>query len=163
MMIIVAATSMDQKEVKNALDLAQSLEPLFGNAARFCMGIGLFAAGITSAITAPLAAAYVTKSCFGWPGGMKDWRFRLIWMIVLLVGVVSLSFSITPIEIIQFAQVANGLLLPIIAILLLWIVNKVSVLGKYRNTIWHNVLAILMIGLAVVLGVKSIFKVFGLF
>jgi Mn2+/Fe2+ NRAMP family transporter len=126
------------------------------------MGIGLFAAGITSAITAPLAAAYVANSCFGWNAGLKDIRFRLVWIIILLVGVFSLSLGITPIEIIKFAQVANGLLLPVIAVLLLWIVNKASVLGKYRNTIWHNVLALLIIGLAVILGAKSIFKVFGL-
>ncbi|MEX0289325.1 MAG: Nramp family divalent metal transporter [Flavobacteriaceae bacterium] len=162
MAIIIAATSIGGGTVTNVLDLAKGLEPLFGNTARYFMGIGLFAAGVTSAITAPLAAAYVANSCFGWQAGLQDLKFRLVWMIILVVGVCSLSFSITPIEIIKFAQVANGILLPIIAIFLLWIVNKASVLGKFRNTIWHNILAIVIILLVIVLGAKSILAVFGL-
>jgi manganese transport protein len=139
------------------------LEPLYGNSAKYFMGIGLFAAGVTSAITAPLAAAYVASSCFGWNSGLKDLKFRIVWMIILGLGIFFLSFGIKPIEIIKFAQVANGILLPVIAIFLLWIVNKSSVMGKYRNTKTQNILGLVIIVLAVVLGVKSIFEVLGLF
>jgi Mn2+/Fe2+ NRAMP family transporter len=126
------------------------------------MGIGLFAAGITSAITAPLAAAYVASSCFGWNAKTTDLRFRIVWMVVLFIGVITLSFGMRPIAIIQFAQVANGLLLPIIGIILLWIVNKGSVLGNFKNSIWLNISAFIIIILVIVLGTKSILNVFGI-
>lgn len=160
--IIISAAAINSTEVKGALDLAKGLEPLYGKSAKYLMGIGLFAAGITSAITAPLAAAYVANSCFGWNTKITDFRFRIVWMIVLFIGVISLSFGIRPIVIIQFAQVANGLLLPIIAIILIWIVNKRSVLGDFKNSIWQNVPAIIIIILVIVLGAKSIFSVFGI-
>jgi manganese transport protein len=163
MAIVIAATAIPGKEVTNVMDLAKGLEPLYGNSAKYFMGIGLFAAGVTSAITAPLAAAYVASSCFGWNAGMKDLKFRIVWMIILGLGIFFLSFGIKPIEIIKFAQVANGILLPVIAIFLLWIVNKSSVMGKYRNTKTQNILGLVIIVLAVVLGVKSIFEVLGLF
>ena len=163
MTIIISATAIGGDSISNVLDLARGLEPLFGDTACYFMGIGLFAAGVTSAITAPLAAAYVANSCFGWNAGLKDVKFRLVWMVILVIGVGALSFDITPIEIIKFAQVANGILLPVIAILLLWIVNKVSVLGKFRNTIWHNLLTLVIIILVIALGAKSIFTVFELF
>ena len=163
MAIVIAATAIPGKEVTNVMDLAKGLEPLYGNSAKYFMGIGLFAAGVTSAITAPLAAAYVASSCFGWNSGMKDLKFRIVWMIILGLGIFFLSFGIKPIEIIKFAQVANGILLPVIAIFLLWIVNKSSVMGKYRNTKTQNILGLVIIVLAVVLGVKSIFEVLGLF
>lgn len=163
MAIVIAATAIPGKEVTNVMDLAKGLEPLYGNSAKYFMGIGLFAAGVTSAITAPLAAAYVASSCFGWNAGMKDLKFRIVWMIILGLGIFFLSFGIKPIEIIKFAQVANGILLPVIAIFLLWIVNKSSVMGKYRNTKMQNILGLVIILLAVVLGVKSIFEVLGLF
>ncbi|WP_350288387.1 Nramp family divalent metal transporter [uncultured Croceitalea sp.] len=163
MAIIIAATAIPIKEVSGALDLAKGLEPLFGDTAKYFMGIGLFAAGITSSITAPLAAAYVANSCFGWSVGLKDWKFRLVWISILFLGVLSLSFEIKPIEIIKFAQVANGMLLPVIAILLLWIVNKKNVMGKYKNTLFQNIIGFLIIGLSILLGAKSIFKVFGIF
>ncbi|MCW5515400.1 Nramp family divalent metal transporter [Muriicola sp. Z0-33] len=162
MAIIIAATAINSEEVTDVFGLAQGLEPLFGKAARYFMGVGLFAAGVTSAITAPLAAAYVAASCFGWKAGLKDVKFRLVWMLILITGVLSLSFNITPLEIIQFAQVANGVLLPLIAIFLLWIVNKSTVMGKFKNTIWHNIMSLLIIGLVLVLGIKSIITVFGL-
>ncbi len=159
MTVIVAATSIPVDEVTSALELAKSLEPLYGNAAKYCMGIGLLAAGVTSAITAPLAAAYVVNNCFGWNAGLKDMKFRALWMIILLAGVSSLSLDFKPLEIIQFAQVANGLLLPVIAILLLWLVNRRGLLGKYSNSIWQNTLTVVIILLVVILGIKSIFGV----
>jgi Mn2+/Fe2+ NRAMP family transporter len=79
-----------------------------------------------------------------------------------LTGVFSLSFGIRPIVIIQFAQVANGLLLPIIGIILIWIVNKSSILGKFKNTYWQNMAAIIILVIIMVLGAKSIFSVFGI-
>ncbi len=163
MSIIVAAAAIPAQQVASVLDLARGLEPLYGNAARYFMGIGLFAAGITSAITAPLAAAYVANSCFGWKTGMKDIRFRSVWIIILLAGVLSQFFGLTPIALIQFAQVANGLLLPVIAIFLLWVVNRHVVMGRHRNTSWQNLLALVIILLVIILGVKSIVKVAGLF
>ncbi|MFS4469097.1 Nramp family divalent metal transporter [Maribacter sp. 2210JD10-5] len=161
--IIIAAAAITNVEVKNVMDLAKGLEPLYGSAAKYFMGIGLFAAGVTSAITAPLAAAYVANSCFGWKVDYKNIKFRSVWILILALGVFFLSFDIKPIEIIKFAQVANGILLPVIAIFLLWVVNKASVLGNYKNTMLQNILGVAIIGLAILLGVRSIFKVFGLF
>lgn len=160
MAIIVVATNIPGKEVSSALDIAKGLEPLYGNMAKYFMGIGLFAAGITSAITAPLAAAYVANSCFGWKATMKDIRFKLVWIIILVIGVFSLSFDVKPVEIIKFAQFANGILLPVTAVFLLWIVNKKSVMGTYKNSVFQNVLATAIIILVIGLGIKSILKVF---
>ena len=66
MCIIISAAAIKTFEVNNASDLAKGLEPLFGNYASIFLSLGLFAAGITSAITAPLAAAYVASGCLGW-------------------------------------------------------------------------------------------------
>lgn len=161
MAIIITASANQELEVLNGLDLAKGLEPLYGQTARYFMGIGLFAAGITSAITAPLAAAYVAASCFNWKDGLKATKFRLVWAFILLVGVLSQSFQIRPIEIIKFAQVANGLLLPVICIFLLWVVNKTSLMGAYKNKRWQNAAGILLLLLIIVLGAKSIWSVIG--
>ncbi|MEH6770983.1 Nramp family divalent metal transporter [Maribacter arcticus] len=161
--IIISAAAIKSTEVNNVLDMAKALEPLYGSAALYFMGIGLLAAGITSAITAPLAAAYVANSCFGWKAEFKDVKFRAIWILILVLGVVFLSFGIKPIEIIKFAQITNGLLLPIIAIFLLWVVNRVGVMGKYKNTLLQNCIGLAIILLSILLGAKSILTVLGLF
>lgn len=161
--IVIAATAIDIKEVTGAQDLAKGLEPLFGSYATVFMGIGLFTAGITSSITAPLAAAYVANSCFGWNANLKDIRFRLVWILVLSSGMLLLYLKIKPIEIIKFAQIANGILLPLIAIILVWSLNKSDRLGKHANTRIQNILGFLIILITLALGIKTIGKVFGLF
>ncbi len=160
MAVIITAAAMPNNDIENVSDLAKGLEPLYGNMAKYFMGIGLFAAGITSAITAPLAAAYVAKSCFGWNAGFKDYRFRSVWIVILFLGVIFMSSGIQPIKIIQFAQVANGILLPFIAIFLLWAVNRKTIMGKFVNTKVQNAIGLLIVILAMVLGIKSIVKVF---
>jgi NRAMP (natural resistance-associated macrophage protein)-like metal ion transporter len=160
MCIIVSAAAIKSVEVNNASDLAKGLEPLFGSYASIFLSVGLFAAGITSAITAPLAAAYVATGCLCWNSNMKSKTFRLVWMCILGLGVLFSSVGFKSIEIIKFAQVANGLLLPFIAGFLLWIMNKSSVLGAYKNTLLQNILGFVILGIALFLGAKSILKVF---
>jgi manganese transport protein len=159
MAIIISAAAIQTTDIVNAADLAKGLAPLFGDFATYFMALGLFAAGITSAITAPLAAAYVAKGCLGWSGGLKSKKFRSVWFAILFLGVLFSSIGIKPIEIIKFAQIANGMLLPIIAGILLWIVNKKSVLGNFVNTKTQNILGILILVIAIFLGVKGILKV----
>lgn len=160
MAIIISAAAIPNSAVNNAADLAKSLTPIYGNFASYFLSIGLFAAGITSAITAPLAAAYVAKGIFNFKGSLKSNMFRSIWMLILLLGIIFSSIGIKPIEIIKFAQVANALLLPIIVAILLWIVNKKSVLQKFVNTKIQNILGVLVFVISVFLGVKGILKVF---
>lgn len=162
MCIIISASSILGQEISNASDLAKGLEPLFGVNAKYFLSVGLFAAGITSAITAPLAAAFVASGCLGWHSNLESARFRSVWMFILVLGVVFSSMDFKSIEIIKFAQVANGLLLPLIAIILLWVMNKSTVLGHYKNSRFQNVLGIVIILIAIVLGVKLILSVFNL-
>lgn len=162
MAIVVCAAALEGQGIASATDLAKSLEPLFGSYATYFVGLGLAAAGLTSAITAPLAAAYVVQGCLGWEKNLKSNSFRWVWAIVLGLGVLVSSFGLKPIAIIQFAQVANGILLPVIAGYLIWIANKKAILGNYVNSKWQNGLSVIIWLLAFGLGVRSILKVVGI-
>ncbi len=159
MAIIIAGAAIQQTDVANAADLAKGLEPVFGSSAKYILSIGLFSAGITSAITAPLAVAYVVKGCMGWEGGLKSKSFRAVWMFILFLGVLFSSLGIKFIVIIQFAQIANGLLLPIIAIFLLWVVNQKRIMGNFTNSIGHNILGLFIVSITCFLGVRGVLKV----
>lgn len=159
MAIIIAGAAIQQTEVNNAADLAKGLEPVFGSMAKYVLSLGLFAAGITSAITAPLAAAYVVKGCMGWQDGLKSKSFRSVWMFILFLGVLFSSLGIKSIVIIRFAQVANGLLLPIIAIFLLWVMNQKNILGNFTNSMKQNILGFLIVFITCFLGFRGVWKV----
>ena len=156
MAIIITAASVSNDNVESVIDLAKGLEPLYGKFAIYFLGIGLFASGITSSITAPLAAAYVAKSCFGWKGSLKSLKFRLVWFSILLIGVVVSLLKLNPIEVIKFAQFSNSLLLPIIAILLFWLINNKSVLQNSYSYKLQNILVTIIILITIILGAKGI-------
>jgi len=159
MCIIISAAAIQNQQVTSAADLAMGLEPLFGSYAKYFLALGLFAAGITSTITAALAAAYVATGCLGWETKLKSVRFRAVWMLILFLGVLFSSLGIKPIEIIKFAQAANGMLLPVIAGFLLWIMNRKSVLGDFKNTKLQNAIGFIILAVTIFLGLKSILKV----
>ncbi len=148
--------------IKNVSDLAMQLDPLLGKWARYFAGAGLFAAGISSAITAPLAAAYATQGMLGWQKNLKSWKFRMIWMFILLTGIIFSMLGFRPIEAIVFAQAANGILLPVIAVYLLTVMNSKKVMGNSVNHIYTNIAGILVVLTAFGLGVRSLLSVFGL-
>lgn len=158
MAILLCGAALQGMSVSSAADLGKGLEPLLGSFAKYFIAFALFAAGITSAITAPLAAAYVARGCFGWDGGLKDIRFRSVWMIVLFVGVFFALIGSSPIAIIQFAQIANGIVLPLIAIFLLWAVNKKALLGQFVNSKLQNLLGILIILICMLLSGRTLYR-----
>ncbi|GHA29577.1 manganese transporter [Salinimicrobium marinum] len=157
--VVCAAAPAFTNKVTSASDLAVGLQPLFGRFATWFIAVGLLAAGITSSITAPLAAAYVVKGCFGWEKGLKSFKFKAVWAVILWVGVFLSSLRLKPIEVIQFAQVANALLLPVIAIFLFWIVNRRAVMGKHCNSLFQNITGLMVIGITIFLGARSIYTV----
>ena len=154
--IIITAASVNNKDVNGVIDLAKGLEPLYGNFAIYFLGIGLFASGITSSITAPLAAAYVAKSCFGWEDSLKSGKFRAIWIIILIIGVLVSMVKINPIEIIKFAQFSNSLLLPIIAIILLWLINNKNIISNKYSYRYQNILGFFIVIISLILGTKGL-------
>ena len=154
--IIITAASVNNKDVNGVIDLAKGLEPLYGKFAIYFLGIGLFASGITSSITAPLAAAYVAKSCFDWDDSLKSQKFRAIWIIILFSGVIVSMVELNPIEIIKFAQFSNSLLLPIIAIILLWLINNKSIISQRYRYKFQNILGSIIEILSIILGAKGL-------
>ncbi|HSG91792.1 MAG TPA: Nramp family divalent metal transporter [Pseudomonadales bacterium] len=143
-----------------AADLARQLEPLLGPWAGLCFAIGLLAAGVTSAITAPLAAAWAVAGACGWQGGLADPRARAVWLAVLATGALFAALQTRPLVAILFAQAANGLLLPVIAAVLLWVMNRGDLLGEFRNGVRANLLGGLILLVTVVLGGRNLLLVF---
>ena len=163
MSVIITAAGVEAYEINNAADLAMGLAPVFGEGAKYLLSVGLFAAGITSSITAPLAAAYVVCGCFGWTTNFKSRSFQRSWAIVILFGTLLASTGLKFIIIIQFAQIANGILLPVIAAILLWIMNQAAWLGKSKNTMIQNLLGFSIVIISLFLSMRTLGSVFQLF
>lgn len=148
--------------VANAGDMARQLEPAFGAGATFLLAVGLFAAGLSSAITAPLATGFAASELFGFDSDPKAPKFRLVAGAVLVIGAFVAMTGAKPIEIILFAQVANGFLLPVIAVFLIVAANSKSILGAYTNGPLANMAGAIVVLITAGLGLRAILRALGL-
>jgi manganese transport protein len=154
--ITAAAAGARGAAVDSAGAMATQLAPLLGRGASLAFATGLFAAGMTSAITAPLAAAWAVAGALGWPRDLRDRRLRLVWGGVLGSGLLVALSGVQPIVAILAAQAANGLLLPIIAAFLLWVMNDRATLGAMVNRAPSNLAGALVVTVALVLGARAL-------
>jgi manganese transport protein len=142
--------------------LAEALSASLGEWASYFFAFGLFAAGLTSSITAPLAAAVTARSLFGQEG--KNWmprsrNFRLVWGIIILLGLLFSLTNIQPIPAIIAAQAINGVLLPVVAIFLILTVNDKKLLPEaFVNKGWVNILMLLVLLVCCFLGINNVLK-----
>lgn len=128
--------------IENAADMARQLEPAFGALSNVLLGTGLFAAGLTSAVAAPLATAFVVTEILGLDSDVRSKAFRGTALVVLVSGSLLAVTGIRPIELIVAAQFANGLLLPFVACFLLLVMNQSKLLGSYVNGRVANLLGV---------------------
>jgi len=137
------------------------LQERVGVAGKYLLGFGLFAAGFTSAVTAPLAAAVTLSSLFGngqtakW--GSKSWRFRIAWILVLCTGIGFASLNIRPVPAIILAQALNGFLLPFVSIFLYVVIQK-SMYTKSLTKRITNILMLIVIYITLIIGLNSAVK-----
>lgn len=162
--LITSAMAFEGKptQINDFTDLSQQLVPILGNWSSDFMAFGFLAAGFSSTLTAPLAAAYASSEVLGWENGFRNPKFRLIWIFVLLSGIILASLGYRPTSIILIAQVANSLVLPLIAIYLLWIVNDQKIMKHYVNSIWINLAGGIVVIITILLGLKGILSAFSL-
>lgn len=148
-------------QVTNAADMARQLEPVFGAGATYLLAAGLFAAGLSSAITAPLATGFAAAELFGFKNDPKAPAFRMVAGAVLIIGAGVAIIGARPIEIILFAQFANGLLLPLVAGFLLFAANRKAILGAQTNGLLANVAGAIVVLITAGLGLRAILSVLG--
>ena len=147
--------------VQSASDMAVQFEPLFGSLSKYLLGLGLFAAGLSSAITAPLATSFAVSELMDLEGRETSWAFKAIGVSIIVIGAGLSLLGIKPIKLILLAQFANGLLLPIVACFLLFAMNRKSVLGNYANGILANTLGVGVVLLTTALGARLVLKATG--
>ena len=143
--------------------LAAALTDGIGEWAIYLFGFGMFAAGFSSAVTAPLASAITAKSLFGaakkakWDIGSLN--FRLVWVFVLLTGILFGVVNIRPIPVIIFAQAMNGFVLPFISVFIVIVVNDPELMGNLNINRWiSNIMMGFVVWVTMVLGGMNILK-----
>ena len=148
-------------EITDAGQMATQLEPLLGVAAGQFFAAGLFAAGLTSTVANPLASAYAICGILRWKADLRNARFKAVWAIIMVIGTVLAATGTSPVEVIVFAQAVNGVLLPLLAAFLLYVMNRRDLLGEFRNRTLSNVIGSVIVLVITGLGIYAILGAFG--
>ncbi len=143
--------------------IAATLSGRLGAWAGLLFAFGLFAAGMSSAVTAPLAAAVTARGLFEkadenhWH--IRGWRYRSTWLAVLLVGVGFGLADVQPIPAIILAQALNGVVLPFVAIFLILVVNDRNLMGERGlNSFLLNAIMSAVVIVTLMLGMMNVAK-----
>lgn len=140
--------------------LAAILGDRLGRGAGASLAIGLFAAGFTSAVTAPLAAALTARSLLGEKDD-PNWRdnslrYRTVWLGVLIIGMAFGIADVRPIPVIILAQAFNGLILPLVAVFLWIAMNDRDLLGDGTNSRLQNLVMGVVVLVCIGLGLRGV-------
>ncbi len=141
--------------------LAAVLGERLGGGAETSLAVGLFAAGFTSAITAPLAAALTARSLLGEVDDPRwvesSLRYRAVWIGVLVTGMAFGIADVKPIPVIILAQAFNGLILPLVAVFLWMAMNDRELLGEAGiNSRLQNLVLGAVVVVCVILGLRGL-------
>lgn len=118
--------------------LSTTMQENLGSWAVYLLAFGLFAAGFTSSVTAPLAAGFISKGFF--QGSNETRSFRMGWIIVMAVGFAIGMLNFKPVPVIIMAQALNGFILPVITVFLFIMINDPNVLGTKTNNVIQNLI-----------------------
>jgi Mn2+/Fe2+ NRAMP family transporter len=146
-----------QGPILSAKDAALALAPLAGRYASTLFAFGLLNASVFSAAILPLSTAYVVCEAFGWESGVdRSLREAPVFfgtytaLIVLGAGIILLPIP-SLVQAMMASQTLNGMLLPVILIVMLRLINDKRLMGKFINGRVFNFLAWIVVGILIFL------------
>jgi len=145
MIMTTAAAVLRGKDLAGVADVANQLQPLFGEKGRLIFCVGLFSAAFSSFIVNSMIGGFILSDSLDL-GSMPEDRWpRILTAAVLLIGMGVALFviksGIKPITAIVAAQAVTVVVAPLMAGVLLWLTNLPSVMGEHRNGFWLNLMA----------------------
>ncbi len=153
MVVLAASTFFAHGIVIDDLSLAAStLEPLLGSAARVIFALALLFAGLSSSVTAGMAAGIISSGIADEPYDIHD-RHSSLGVIAAFVGAVIVIFFVTdPFQGLVWSQALLSLQLPITIFTQIWLTSSPAVMGKYAN---GPRLKVLLVGIGVVVTILN--------
>jgi Mn2+/Fe2+ NRAMP family transporter len=152
--------------IEGAKDAALALKPLAGQYCFYLFAFGLLNASVFSACILPLSTAYSVCEGMGWEVGVNR-RFReapqfytLYSAIILIGAAVILLPGVKLIPIMLLSQATNGILLPFVLIFMLLLVNNKRLMGKHTNSLFYNIISVIVIVAMIALSIFLFFMAF---
>lgn len=143
--------------VETARDAALALRPLAGDYAAWLFAFGLFNASLFAASVLPLSTAYSICEGMGWDAGVdKQFKeapqFFGLYSALIIIGAGAVLIPGFPLlKVMYLSQVGNGILLPVILIIMLILINNKDLMGEFTNNFMFNIIAVMTVVIVIFL------------
>ena len=159
--IAVCAATLAANGVTNiatADQAASALKPLAGEWAYFLFALGIIGTGMLAVPVLAGSASYAISESFGWKTGLyrklnKAYAFYGIIIVSMGIGLLLNFIHIDPIKALIYSAVANGLIAPVILVLIVQLGSNKKLMGAHVNKPLASGIGWLTVGLMAVAGV----------
>ncbi len=147
--ILACAETLNRSgiRIEEAEQAARALEPIAGKYCSWLFAFGLFNASMFAASILPLSTSYTVCEAFGWESSVdKNFSqapqfFGIYCCILLVSGFLILLPGMPLVDIMFVSQVLNGLVLPIVLILMIRLVNDRGIMKEHTNGPFLNLMS----------------------
>lgn len=144
--------------IQTAADAARALRPLAGDKAYLLFALGIIGTGLLAVPVLAGSASYALSESLKWKHGLyrklrEAYSFYGVIILSMIIGLLINFSGIDPIKALIYAAVANGMIAPIILILIIQISSNKKVMGNRVNsrltTMFGWLITLAMIGAGV--------------
>ncbi len=148
--------------LERASQMIGLLEPLAGSFAATIFAMGIVAAGVSSQFPNVLMLPWLLCDYSGSERQMTLPRYRVVVLIISLLGLVVPIFEARPIFVMIISQAFNAVILPVTVACIFYLGNRRDLMGEHRNSTTTNVVlaAILLFSLVTSsMGIRGVWQI----
>lgn len=139
--IVVCAATLHTHGITNintATDAAMALEPFAGPFAYLLFTLGIVGTGLLALPILAGSTSYAFSETFNWNEGLsKKWNeaqaFYAIITLSIVIGLLLLLLNISPIKMLLYAAILNGLVAPVVLFCIIRIASDKNIMGNWKS------------------------------
>ncbi|MEA2644351.1 MAG: hypothetical protein QOG08_1377 [Chloroflexota bacterium] len=150
--------------IKTAADAARALEPFAGKYATILFAVGIIGAGLLAIPVLAASAAFGVAGLAGWRRGLGRHaknapQFYVVIGLAFLVAMELAVSAVNPIKALFYSQVLDGLIAPVLVILLLILTSSRKLMGDFVNGLTTKVIGWAAAGVMVLADIAVVYQV----
>jgi len=151
--------------ISSAAEAANALRPFAGEYAYLLFSLGIIGTGALAIPVLAGASSYAFAETFGWKQGLRyklrqAYSFYGMIIISLIIGVLINMIGLDPIKALIYSAILNGLIAPVVLVLILILASSEKLMGKYKNGVWSKIIGTITVALMTIAGLATIWSLF---
>ncbi len=151
--------------ITSAAQAAEALRPIAGERTYLLFALGIIGTGLLAVPVLAGSASYAISECFGWKFGLyrKLREANAFYGVIIISTGIGLGINfigLDPIKALIYSAVANGLIAPVILILIVLLSGNAKIMGRWTNGKITKFFGWLIVAIMTLAGTATIISLF---